>query len=143
MKKTILTALAAITMMLTISCNKFDIPGTRWQGTAAGQVSMGGFDATIGSHDTLTFTSETAGNLVQRPFSEAFGMVTDGESTTTNFTYTFDGSEGTITFNQKRHPFSYNSKRKELTLQIITPGEEGYDEYIQTFSKPEVSFKMY
>lgn len=143
MRKAILAAAAAILMITSAACSKFDIPGTRWQATVSGQMSMGGFTATVGSHDTLTFTGENAGKLLQQPFTEAYGMVTDGESTTVDFTYTFDGSGGTITFNRKSHPFTFDRGKKELTLEVILPDEEGYNEYIQTFSNNKVSFKMY
>lgn len=137
-----MAAMAAMVMLLTASCENFEIPGTRWAGMSAGQVEVAGFTLNFGINDTLTFTSENAGRLVQQAWSYGVEYV-EGDRTTIEFTYKFDGTNGTLTYNRKAHPFKYNKKTGELTLQYILPDEPGYDEYVEQFYHNEVYFKMY
>lgn len=143
MKKILLAAAASAVMLFAVSCERFDIPGTRWAGYTAGTMNAGGVELQIGTNDTLTFTGEAAGRLIRKEYASMAGVYQDGETTSIEFTYKFDGTNGTITFNKKAHPFTYNKKNKELTLQIITPDEPGYTEYMQTFVHNEIYFKMY
>lgn len=143
MKRTLLAILAAAATLLVASCSSFDIPGTRWAGKAKGTISMGGLSATVGMCDTLQFTGEASGKLIQKSYTEAMGTTVEGEATTTDFSYKFDGSEGTITMNSKSHPFTYNRRDKSLTVEVVVKGEEGYDEFVQSFGSNSITFKMY
>ena len=143
MKKTVISTLIAVTMLLVVSCSSFDIPGTRWAGTASGTMSVGGMSATVGMCDTLQFSSDRAGKLIQKSYTEAMGMTNEGERTSIDFSYKFDGSEGTITFNRKSHPFTYNRGDKTLTVEMVVKDEAGYDEFVQSFGSNKVTFKMY
>ena len=137
-----MAALAAAMALISVSCERFDIPGTRWAGVAASQMEVAGITINFGFNDTLTFTSENAGRLVQQSWTYP-SADEEGVRTSIDFTYKFDGTNGTLTYNQKAHPFSYNKKNGELTLKYILPDEPGYDEYVATFYHNEIYFKMY
>lgn len=85
MKKFLFVALMTFVMVGFSSCKKDNLSGTKW--TASYSETDEDF-GTISIDMTLEFTTEEAGTLTLSMF---------GMSQTQNFTYTFDGKEGTMT----------------------------------------------
>lgn len=85
MKKFLFVALMTFVMVGFSSCKKDNLSGTKWVASYSETDEDFG---TISIDMTLEFTTEEAGTLTLSMF---------GMSETQNFTYTFDGKEGTMT----------------------------------------------
>lgn len=139
MKKTLFVALLACFTMMFASCNKEKtLNGTSWKSTVTttDQVTEDVVGTMRMKIDfTMKFTNATQGVLSA---SSTVTLTTpDGntgpmpgynqESRTANFTYTFDGKNGTIKHDDgpKSFTFSYDKKNNTITIKNILDSDEG------------------
>lgn len=131
MKRTLFVALlACVTLMFTSCTKEKDLNGTKWttHTTHTQEMTYMGITAAMNLtiDGTMNFTSTTDGSAtfttsgtVSVP-SMGMSQPLDGETSTDKFTYTFDGTNGTLTIaddnSTETVPFAYNKKDNTITI---------------------------
>lgn len=137
MKKVLLMTFVACFAMMFGSCQKdLDLIGTTWKAhdTVNQQITEEGVTATAElTYDyVLNFIDATTGKMTitYNGTVSAMGMTfpINNEPISANYTYTFDGENGTITTAEEDDnvtmPFTYNKKDKTILISINEKDEE-------------------
>lgn len=130
MKKLLLVAFVACMTVFATSCSKEkELAGTTWtytiSETETGEIEGMPMEITVNGTFTLKFTDQTNGELTMEMSLIMGGMNLGNQSETQAFTYTFDGTNGTMTADGVPQNFTYNKEDNTITMTMSGVDETG------------------
>ena len=135
MKKVLLVALFACLTMAFASCNKEkDLNGTTWTCHYTGSMDDPdeGFTVSLDFNFLMEFTSATEGQMTTSGKGIIMGMEIPFEASTDSFSYTFDGTNGSIYDDSTSVAFAYSKEANTITF---TQPDEGFGEMVLVFNE--------
>lgn len=145
MKKIFLMTFVACIAMMFGSCQKeLELNGTTWKAnsTVSESDSSEGITMTTTISEDFVLKFVDATNVTMTLTTSVSYTVMgqthnyEPETQTGSLTYTFDGTNGTLTAKDEETgetetvPFTYNEKDKTININIVEPGEEGEDDFV-------------
>lgn len=118
MKKGLFLAMIAFVAMVFTSCSKeLELDGTTWVATYNETTTMDGVSGTANLTFTLNFKDKTSGTMAVNGSIAISSMGSPiPMNYSENFTYTFDGTNGTMTSNGESQNFSYDKDSKHISM---------------------------
>lgn len=134
-----MTFVACFAMMFGSCQKELELSGTTWKATQTESDTYDGITSSMTMDCILKFADATNGSLdMTMSGSVNMGGMTqelDPQTQTANFTYTFDGTNGTMTAiddetgEYETIPFTYNKKDKAILISVKEPGEQGEPDF--------------
>lgn len=143
MKKLLLVAFVACMTVFATSCSKEkELAGTTWtytiSETETGEIEGMPMEITVNGTVTLQFVDQSNGKLTMEMSLIMGGMNLGSQSETQEFTYTFDGTNGTMTAEGVSQNFTYNKEDNTITLTETGVDEETGETITETMVFNEV-----
>jgi len=125
MKKLLLVAFVAVFAFATTSCSKEkELKGTTWTASQSESYSYEGLTVDVVMNYVMNFADETNGSLTISGTESAMGITRNFGPETANFTYTFDGTKGTLTAQGETIEFTYDKDKNTITIDLSEVDEE-------------------
>lgn len=134
MKKLLLVAFVACLSVFATSCSKEkDLVGTSWVYSLTQSADYSGITIDVEASLTLAFTDETNGKLDMSVVASSAGTVLENQSESYDITYTFDGTNGTITYEGESMDFVYNEDDNTISMTMVDTDEETGETTTETY----------